>query len=261
MSKEKQRKAELLARDKDEALLGRRLLDLDNLCGKRYSPVSTFFLTETEQAYSESVFHMLDSYCRFMGGYDGAERNVAILLPSEEYELSEDEIPFKALKLEFAGDVGHRDIMGSVLGLGIERNAIGDILVLDNRAYIYAMNDMASFIERNLTKIGRQNVSVSECEFDDVEVPERKTEDINATVASLRLDAVIAESFRLSRETAKTAVERQLVQLNHRIVESPSHNIKEKDIISLRGKGKIILESVSGESKKGRIWVKILKFV
>ena len=80
-------------------------------------------------------------------------------------------------------------------------------------------------------------------------------------VASLRLDCIIAEGFRLSRETAKAAIEKQIVQLNHRIIGTPSQNVKENDVISLRGKGKIILESVSGESKKGRIWVKILRYI
>lgn len=261
MSKEKQKKTELLSHNKEEALLGRRMLDLDTLCQKRHCPTSTFFLTEPEQMYCETVFHLLDSHCRLLGGYDGAERCVAILLPEENYLLEDGEIPFVPLKIEYPVQVGHRDILGSILGLGVERNAVGDILVFKSDCYVFIMKDIAHYVEQNLVKVGRQNISIKEVGFDEVRVPEVKTEEINTTVASLRLDCIIAEGFRLSRETAKAAVEKQIVQLNHRIIGTPSQNVKENDVISLRGKGKIILESVSGESKKGRIWVKILRYI
>ena len=261
MSKEKQKKTELLSHNKEEALLGRRMLDLDTLCQKKHCPTSTFFLTEPEQMYCETVFHLLDSHCRLLGGYDGAERCVAILLPEENYLLEDEEIPFVPLKIEYPVQVGHRDILGSILGLGVERNAVGDILVFKSDCYVFIMKDIAHYVEQNLVKVGRQNISIKEVGFDEVCVPEVKTEEINTTVASLRLDCIIAEGFRLSRETAKAAVEKQIVQLNHRIIGTPSQNVKENDVISLRGKGKIILESVSGESKKGRIWVKILRYI
>lgn len=261
MSKEKQKKTELLSHNKEEALLGRRMLDLDTLCQKRHCPTSTFFLTEPEQMYCETVFHLLDSHCRLLGGYDGAERCVAILLPEENYLLEDEEIPFVPLKIEYPVQVGHRDILGSILGLGVERNAVGDILVFKSECYVFIMKDIAHYVEQTLVKVGRQNISIKEVGFDEVCVPEVKTEEINTTVASLRLDCIIAEGFRLSRETAKAAVEKQIVQLNHRIIGTPSQNVKENDVISLRGKGKIILESVSGESKKGRIWVKILRYI
>ena len=261
MSKEKQKKTELLSHNKEEALLGRRMLDLDTLCQKRHCPTSTFFLTEPEQMYCETVFHLLDSHCRLLGGYDGAERCVAILLPEENYLLEDEEIPFAPLKIEYSAQVGHRDILGSILGLGVERNAVGDILVFKSDCYVFIMKDIAHYVEQTLVKVGRQNISIKEVGFEDVIVPEVKTEEINTTVASLRLDCIIAEGFRLSRETAKAAVEKQIVQLNHRIIGTPSQNVKENDVISLRGKGKIILESVSGESKKGRIWVKILRYI
>ncbi len=261
MSKEKQKKTELLSHNKEEALLGRRMLDLDTLCQKKHCPTSTFFLTEPEQMYCETVFHLLDSHCRLLGGYDGAERCVAILLPEENYLLEDEEIPFVPLKIEYPVQVGHRDILGSILGLGVERNAVGDILVFKSECYVFIMKDIAHYVEQTLVKVGRQNISIKEVGFDEVCVPEVKTEEINTTVASLRLDCIIAEGFRLSRETAKAAVEKQIVQLNHRIIGTPSQNVKENDVISLRGKGKIILESVSGESKKGRIWVKILRYI
>lgn len=261
MNKERQRKTELLAHDRDEALLGRRILDLDMLCTKRHCPTYTFFLTEQEQAYCGSVIHLLDSHCRLLGGYDSAERCVAILFPEENYDIDEYELPFCVLRITYTVKVGHRDILGSILGLGIERNAVGDILVFDKECFVFVMRDIAAYVKQELVRIGRQSVTVEAAELDDVRIPEVKTEEINATVASLRLDCIIAEGFGLSRENAKAAVERQLVSLNHRIIGTPSQNVKENDVISLRGKGKIVLKSVSGESRKGRIWVKLLRYV
>lgn len=261
MNTEKQNKIGKLPQDNDEALLRRRILDLDSLCQKRYSAMSTAFLSETQIACCESVFHLIDSNYKVWGGYDGAQRCVAILLPDENYEMEDDEIPFTALELKCSAKIGHRDILGSILGLGIERDTVGDILVGERSSYVFVLKDIANYIEQNLIKIGRQNVTVKRVGLDEVEVPEIKTEEINATVMSLRLDSVIAEGFGLSRENAKNAVEKQLVQLNHKIVDTPSHNIKKKDVISLRGKGKIIMNEVCGESRKGRIRIKILRFV
>lgn len=261
MNSDRTKKAELLARDRDEVLLGRRMLDLDNMCSKRRSTVTTGFLSESEQAYCEMLFHMLDSEVKFMGGYDNAQRCVAVLFYGEACELSECELPYSVLKLEYGAKVSHRDILGSILGLGIERSTVGDILVWDDRTYVFALKEMAPYIERNLFRIGRQSVSVSTVGINEAEIPEVKTEEIFATVASLRLDSVVGEGFRLSRDDAKAAVQKGLVSVNHRVEESASHQIRENDVISLRGRGKIIVDSVGTQSKKGRIRINLLRYV
>ncbi|MBE5818100.1 MAG: RNA-binding protein [Clostridiales bacterium] len=261
MATEKQKKAELLARDKDEALLGRRLIDLDTICSKKRDVVFTGFLSEAEQAYCEMLFHTLDSNVKFMGGYDNAQRCVAVLFWEDVYELDENELPYKALKIEYSQKVSHRDVLGSILGLGIERSAVGDILVWDDRCYVFVTNQMCQYISQNLFKIGRQTVNVSEIPVSEVEIPELQTKLISATVASLRLDSVVGEGFRLSREDAKNAVQRGLVSLNHRIIETASHSVAQNDVISLRGKGKIVISAIGNESKKGRIHIEILCYL
>ncbi len=257
---EKQRKAEQLAANPDEALLGRRILDLDSICSKRYSPVSTQFLTPEEQAYCEMLFHLLESRCIFEGGYEGAERSVAILFPEENYS-DEEYSPVCAIRIKNTEGLTHRDVLGGVLSLGIKRDTLGDIVIGEKESYLFITTDMADYVALNLTRIGRNKVSAQRCPTSEVIHPEIRTEEIKSTVASLRLDSVLAEGFRLSRETAKQAISRQLVQINHRTVESASHSVNVSDVITLRGKGKIVLDEVSGESRKGRIWVKILKYV
>ncbi len=261
MSSDRQKKAEMLAHDKNEELLGRHILDLDNICIRRRKTVCTGFLSEAEQAYCEMLFHVLDSDVKFIGGYDNAQRCVAVLFYEEAYELSEGELPYSVLKLEYGARVSHRDILGSILGLGLERTTVGDILVWDNRAYVIATREMAPYIERNLTRIGRQSVNVRLVGADELEVPEVKTEEIFVTVASLRLDSIVGEGFRLSRDDAKSAVQKGVVSVNHRVVDSASYHIHEKDVISLRGRGKIIVDAIGTESKKGRIRVNLLRYV
>ncbi len=259
MENERQRKIEQLSCSKEEEMLGKRIIDLDGICQKRHTEVYTQFLTEEEQTYCEMLLHMINSKCIMTGGYDNAQRKVVMLLPDEYY--TDYDIPFAPLKIKHKENVGHRDILGSILGLGIERNILGDILVGKIESYVFVMKTMADYIVQSLLKIGRQQVEVSIVDISEVVFPEVKTEEINTTVASLRIDCIVAEGFRLSRENAKEAIKRQLVQINHKIIDSSSHNVKEKDVISLRGKGKIILECVSGTSKKDRIWIKILKYI
>lgn len=261
MSSERQKKVGMLAHNKDEELLGRHILDLDDICTRRRKTVCTGFLSESEQAYCEMLFHVLDSNVKFMGGYDNAQRCVAVLFYDDAYELSEAELPYSVLKLEYGNKVSHRDILGSILGLGLERTTVGDILVWDDRAYVFATREMAAYIERNLTRVGRQNVEVKIVGIDELEIPEVKTEEIFATVASLRLDSIVGEGFRLSRDDAKSAVEKGIVSVNHRIVESASHHIQENDVISLRGRGKIVVDSIGTQSKKGRIRINLLRYV
>ncbi len=261
MSTDKNKKVEQLSHTKEETLLARRLLDIDALCIKRYAVMSSAFLSETEIAYCEMLIHLFDSKCFFFGGYDGAERRVAVFLPDENYELDCDEQVITALELKHSSQVGHRDVLGSILGLGIERDVVGDILIGNEKSYVIVIKEIAPYILQNLIRIGKNNVSATEVPLSAIEVPERKTEEIFSTVASLRLDCIIAEGFRLSRENAQAAIKKQLVQVNHKIVESPSYNIKEKDVISLRGQGKIILDNIGTMSRKGRIRVSILKFI
>ena len=113
---------------------------------------------------------------------------------------------------------------------------------------------------QNLHKVGRLPVTVKKIAESELEIPEILYKIEQGTVASLRLDGVIAEGFHISRDTAQEAIRRELVQVNHRIISSASKLVRQGDAISLRGYGKMILEEIGGESRKGRIWVTFKKF-
>lgn len=196
------------------------------------------------------------------GGYEGAERLMAGFYP--EYGADEG-FPVGAVKIlynkKYSGGLSHRDFLGSVLGLGIERGKIGDIVVSDGCAYVICISDVIDFIAANLEKVGRTAVRC-EAVFDlEGCIPSPEIKEVVKTVASLRLDAVIGAAFNLSRGTAAEAVKSGRVFINHLPQESVSKKAAEGDIITLRGKGRIKLLEVLGSTKKDKLIIKLQSFV
>lgn len=150
-------------------------------------------------------------------------------------------------------ELTHRDYLGAVLGLGVQRSVVGDIIVIENGADIVILKEMAEFFELNLTAVGRAEVSVSVCGRDILAAAEQKTERLRDTVASLRLDSICASAFRLARGRAQEAIRQGLVSVNGRQCLKPDAEVAETDRISFRGKGKAILSEVGGRTRKDRI--------
>ncbi len=227
------------------------------------------FLDPRQQNLVEAAFNSAWSdsgmTMRFEGGYEGAERNIAGFMPDVEWDL-EDEAPLRLLALRkggagFAGDLSHRDYLGALMGLGIKREMIGDILVSAEGAKIVVLADMASFIMMQLDKVGSERVEVSEANLDALEAPERKEREIRGTVMSLRLDAVASLAFSVSRTRMADWIRAEKVTLNWEVQESPAKPVREGDILSIRGKGRALLESLGGVSRKGRTGVVIKRLI
>ena len=146
------------------------------------------------------------------------------------------------------------------MGLGIERDVVGDILAEGGQAVMVVKSSIAPFLQENLTKIGRYRVEVTL--YDTYEmVPKRDFVEGYDTVASMRLDAVAASIFKLSRGSAADAVSGGLVVVNGGVVTKTDHTVKPGDKISLRGKGKAVVDAVDGLSKKGRIRFRFRKYL
>lgn len=227
------------------------------------------FLDPRQQNLVESAFGsaLSDSAMtiRFEGGYEGAERTIAGFLPEVDWDL-DDEAPLCLLDIEksgagFAGDLSHRDYLGALMGLGVKREMIGDILVSNSGAKVIVMADMAKFILTQLDKVGSDQVVVTESDFGALEEQERKTKEIHGTVMSLRLDAVAAIAFSVSRTRMADWIKAEKVILNWEIQISPAKVLKEGDILSIRGKGRAVLESLGGISRKGRTGIVIKRLV
>lgn len=245
----------------DTELLKKRFIELAQKSYNSGIFLFTDFLGLAEQsAFSEIRRELVGIKYTAFGGADGAER-VIIRFGSEDelgYSVS---FPISIIKVEplsqkFADKLTHRDFLGAILNLGIERDRIGDIAIIDNVGYIFALDEIAQYIADSLAKVKHTDVRASIV----TELPEGRlyrTEQRQIQVSSERLDAVIARAFSLSREEAQSMFKKRLVFASGKCIESTSYTPKENEVISLRGKGRFIYLGERSMSKKGKINVAI----
>lgn len=218
---------------------------------KQQRPVYTRFLSPPEAVLALSFAREQHIGCRLYGGYPSAERVMACFFPEGETPV----FPLKCIHIAWDGRYGqadHRAILGSVMGLGIERSMVGDICLLPDAAYLMAAEDMAAFIAQNLVKAGRTPVTARVLE----EIPQvapGEGKSFRDTVASLRLDGVLAAGLSISRSEAAQCIQAGLVQVNHRAETRGDAQLQEGDLLSIRGRGRLILKTVGAPTRKGRI--------
>lgn len=249
--------------EKEEQLFRKRIQELAETCFLRDVPANTDFLSLNEQTIFQSISGTLPPV-RFVltGGSSASERKVVCFLPSYEEELSSP--PFDTLQIspanrKFAEELTHRDYLGAIMNLGIERSMIGDILLKDGDAYVFVLKKMSRYVEENLTSVRRTAVRVTVSPGGGEELsPE--FEEISGTVSSIRLDSVVALAGRLSRTKAAAYIEGERVFVNGQTAVSPSRPLKEGEILSIRGIGKFLFKEAGGQTKKGRTVVTLLKY-
>ena len=157
--------------------------------------------------------------------------------------------------------ITHRDVLGSLMGLGIERTNFGDIIMQTGGAQLIVDAAMADYVKQNFTKIAMVSVSVDDMDIAEIQPKEEKIKEIRTTVASLRLDAVASSGFSVSRTKVVSSINAGLVQVNWQPAKGPAQEVKEGDIISLRGRGRMKIEEITGTSRKGRIGVYLKRFM
>ncbi len=213
------------------------------------------------------------------GGYEEAERVRVLILPdyteglSDPARLAVDPIPalresgldeladtlaeaFCVIRIRGSGfrELSHRDYLGSVLGLGLERDAIGDILVMDSHtAYLITSGRTAEFLLTSLEKVSTDTVKVDRLPEGTSLTSARRLQPISDTVASERLDCVVAALCNLSREKAQTAVRAGIVELDYELCEACDTTVEAPAIISVRGYGKFVIHAFDGVTRKGRM--------
>ena len=230
--------------------------DLARRCEQKYILTNTGFLTPAERWALEHDPDLRLSRMVFSGGYDDAERTMAFFLPEymEESELDIAE-HIRCIRLKAAfGEPGHRDYMGAILGMGVGREWVGDILVQGETAYVFCQPSVLRHL-LSIEKVGRCGVKAEEIPLDGVPLQPRKTEERSFTVMSPRLDAVCAGMFRLSRTESARQIEAGLVSLNYTECLKTDQPVSEGDVLSLRGAGKGKLTAFGGSSRKGRLFI------
>lgn len=251
-----------------------RLEDLKECAGRGSLGVSAFFSPREELAASEYLKRAKAAFISF-GGYTDAERRKIYILP-DYIELLEDNDGIEVIcdfgfstdidcvRIKGSGfeELSHRAVMGSILGLGVERDAIGDIVMLDrHNAVFFCESRLTAFFEENLERVGRDKVKTLRIELDENIIPERKTQKISDTVASARLDCVVSALCSFSREMAKEAILSSLVELNYECEERADREVSVPAVISVRGFGKFKIISLSDKTKKGRYRLMAEKFI
>ncbi len=249
----------------DTELLKKRFLEL---AGKAYNS-SIFTFTEFLGLAEQSAFNDVKRDIRGItfstfGGAEGAER-VVVRFGSEEELGYEIPFPISIIKVEpssqkYADRLTHRDFLGALLNLGIERDTLGDIVIIDNVGYVFALDGIAPYIADNLIKVKRTDVTSSIT----TDLPEGelyRTEEKTVQVTSERLDAIIARVFSLSREDAQGLFKKRLVFADGRQIDSASYSPKENEKISVRGYGRFIYIGTQSLSKKGKCNVKVKIYV
>lgn len=252
------------AMEKEEILLKKRIQDLARTAYQRDYVTFSDFLDLNEQNIVHSLKpEELGASVRFFGGYEGAERQIAAFLP--DALLFEWQYPWKCLKVlpaapKFAETLTHRDYLGSILGLGIERCKIGDILVKGNEACFFCQERMADFLLQELRTVRHTSVTVEACDFQEQGFrPEE--EEITGTVASVRLDSVISLAFSISRSSTAPLIEGGKVFVNGKLITSNGYHLNEGDLISVRGQGKFRYGSMMNQTKKGRKLINLFRYI
>jgi RNA-binding protein YlmH len=215
------------------------------------------FLTPAErQSVKQRFSSRRDILLRLDGGYAGAEREIAVFLePEFGVYHREDCLSALGVKYRAQDSVFHRDVLGALTALGVERAVIGDILCDPGQTALICLKSMADYLAEHLKKVGRVGVEVFPMLFSDL--PDRHEELTvkTATVASFRLDAVLCAVFRVSRSRAAELVAEQKVSLNHVLAVNPSKEVPAGALLSVKGMGRALLISQGGLSKKGRIFI------
>ena len=255
---------EKIAHTPEDRLLLAKLWDKINAGIRRNIPASTCFLSPRELEMARYLFGEEPGLHAF-GGYGEAERKMLVYLPDylEEDSLWEEDAPLVCLRASFfEGDTpSHRDFLGALMGSGIAREAVGDICVGRGSCDFFVTSEIAPYIIQNFLSAGRTRLHLKQIPLSQAQIPEPEVKVIRDTLASLRLDSVIASGFRIGRSLAAQYVGAGKAAIDGLPCEKPDKAVSEGAKISVRGLGKIKLETVGGNTKKGRISVVIHRYV
>jgi len=251
-----------MERKPDAFMLETRFRDLTRLCASRGGARFSAFLDESEAlaalklAKREKAVNIL-----LWGGYAGAEREMLGVFP-DYLQPDGAEFPIDAVTAAFrkCDRLSHRDFLGALLHTGIERSALGDILVEEGRCVFFCRREISDFLLLQVSKIGGTGVRMTKgCEEP---LPEaHRFEEWDAVIASARLDCAVAAAVSTSREKASAMIRSGLVQLNHETIVSLSEEVREGDTISVRGKGRFALDQLGPVTKKGRLILRGRKYL
>lgn len=242
-----------------------RVLDQMERTANRSIPCATQFLSPAQRAAAEPLLAASGHpKCLFHGGYEGAERTVCVFLPDwqepEDWDVGEELAAIEAVFPPYA-ELTHRDLLGGLMGIGLTREKVGDILVLEEKAQIVALKETAPIILSQFDQAGRYRLKLREIALSGLSPAPVQIRLVKDTVAALRLDAVLSSGFSIARGKAADLIDSGRVSLNHRECTKPDKLVAQGDVLTCRGLGKCVLKTVGGQSRKGRVIIEIERYV
>lgn len=243
----------------ESELLIARIGDTADICERTNKPKFFGFLSPEQAVLAEKYLQNRNVNYRFFGGYGDAQRVLLGCFPDWVEDFS---FPVSAITFTFrkTDTLSHRDFLGSLMALGIKRETVGDILVGEGRAVVFVADEIKSFVLSQISKIGRTGVALSEG-FSEPLPQTSKLVDVTDTVASNRLDCVVASVGSLSRGKACELIENGFVSINSVVCEKTTRLVNDGDIITVRGKGKFVITSLSGKTRKQRTVLEFKKYI
>ena len=268
--------------DKENQILCKRFQELARMAEYKYMNTFTSFLTLNEVSlFYQKINELPNIPFSIFGGTMDSERKMIcfhgeehliehakrkgshneIMLEMDEYQVI---YPITCIHIspvsqKFSDDLSHRDFLGAIMNLGIERSVIGDILLEDNEGYVFCEEIIGDYIVEQLRKIKHTNVNCEKIQLKEFQI-EPKFIEVFGTVSSVRLDAVISTAFKISRSKITGYIEGGKVFVNGKETVSNSYILKENDIVSVRGMGKFIYAGTAYQTKKGRYSITIRRY-
>jgi photosystem II S4 domain protein len=230
-----------------------RVLDQADQAIKTWEVVFTDFLSPPELAEAQTVLAKLTEVSSIAwGGYPQAERQ-RLAIARSELPLDTDQVELTALSIagNFLFDpASHRDFLGSILGTGIVREKVGDILVLGERgAQAIVVPDLVEFFQQSMTQVRTVPVKVTPIPFTELQVREPRKKELTTVEASLRLDAIASAGFGMSRSKMVDLINKGEVRVNWKDISQPSHQLKDGDLVAIRGKGRLFVGDIAVTKK------------
>ncbi|MGM0419585.1 MAG: photosystem II S4 domain protein [Bacillota bacterium] len=246
--------------DQEDIDLGQRILDIAERVKMRKQLEATEFLNPHQLNLAKDILNQLaEINFKADGGYKNAERKRIAIFPDYLFPDHQD-VPltfYKVLGNFNYINISHSDFLGAIMGLGIKRGMLGDIILIEDYAQIIVAPEIKKEIELNLTSVSEVPVEVEEIDTSDIKVRPENKKEILATVASLRLDAVLSAGFGESRSKSNRAITSGKVKLNWKKEENPAAEVEIGDIISLQGRGRLFVAEDRGRSNRDRIKLKL----
>ena len=246
----------------EQELCKKRLIDLSKQANRKGIVVFSDFLNLNEL----NIYHQNEKFyeCRTetFGGIEFAERQIVAFIPDALYY--EWQYPISALEIKpsypkFAEKLGHRDILGALMNMGIDRSKVGDIILSKDRYFMICEDTMAQYFIDHLDKIRHTVVRLEEISAEEL-VSEQHFEEKEGIITSNRLDSLIACVYKFSRSQALEYLKNEKVFVNGQCIQNPSYHCKENEIVSVRGSGRFVFEKEYGETNKGRLKIRYILY-